>query len=157
MQTVNEAKYTYWHTIIEIWQASEKSKEEWCWENKIPLKTLVHYEGIFRRQNARGYVYQKPVMADDTKKPTRGHDKKHPRTVVDKPVPEGKAQAGFPEKTESAYVEIPMPDETPEPKRQGKPVKPELVIQTGGCRLTLGGEIPESTLRSILKAVSGDA
>ena len=69
MQTVNEARYTFWHTVIDLWQASDKPKDEWCWENKLPLKTFVHYEGIFRRQKARGYVYGKMNRMDSNKEP----------------------------------------------------------------------------------------
>ena len=28
MQTVNEARYTFWHTVIDIWQASGQPKDE---------------------------------------------------------------------------------------------------------------------------------
>ena len=38
--TVNEARYTFWHTVIDLWQASGQPKDEWCWENKLPLKTV---------------------------------------------------------------------------------------------------------------------
>ena len=159
MQTVNEARYTFWHTVVEIWQASGKQKDEWCWENKISLKTFVHYEGIFRRQKARGYNYRKPEEKSTTTEPVQLSEKDQAET-------------------ESPYVEIPMLDvaaeseqamegrdgllktESFEPEDICAPARPdrtELVIQAGGCRVTLGGDITEARLQAILKAVSGDA
>ncbi len=53
MGSVSEAKYTYWHTIVNLAEASEMPKTEWCRKNCISIKTFNHYEGIFRRQEAR--------------------------------------------------------------------------------------------------------
>ena len=33
-------------------------KDVWCRKNCISIKTFRHYEGIFQRQSARGYVYE---------------------------------------------------------------------------------------------------
>ena len=172
MQTVNEARYTFWHTVIDLWQASDKPKDEWCWENKLPLKTFVHYEGIFRRQKARGYVYGKMDRMDSNKEPLE-----QGRTGI--PVKDDSGNSDRPQKSSaaSAYVEIPMPGaecqepvtKPSDPRMPGKkripasrektvnrPEDSRLVIQAGGCRLSVGGDVSEMMLRSILKAVSAD-
>ncbi len=59
MGSVSEAKYTYWHTIVDLAEASEMPKAEWCRKNCISIKTFNHYEGIFRRQEARKASYNK--------------------------------------------------------------------------------------------------
>lgn len=64
-QTVSEAKYTYWRSIIDIAAASGLSREEFCWKYKISLKTFRHFEGIFKRQEARGYVYHRKEEAKE--------------------------------------------------------------------------------------------
>ena len=57
MGSVNEARYTLWHTIVDLAKASEMPKVEWCRKNFIPIKTLNHYEGIFKRQEGREDSY----------------------------------------------------------------------------------------------------
>jgi hypothetical protein len=42
-------------------------------------------------------------------------------------------------------------------KTGNRPEDSRLVIQAGGCRLSVGGDVSETMLRSILKAVSADA
>lgn len=63
MESVSEAKYTYWHTIIVLAKASGVPKEEWCRKNCISIKTFNHYEGVFRRQEARNYSYRRKDAA----------------------------------------------------------------------------------------------
>ena len=63
MGSVSEAKYTFWHTIVALADASGMPKEEWCRKNCISLKTFKHYEGIFRRQEARKETYYKEGAA----------------------------------------------------------------------------------------------
>ena len=41
-------------------------------------------------------------------------------------------------------------------KTVNRPEDSRLVIQAGGCRLSVGGDVSEMMLRSILKAVSAD-
>ena len=53
MGTVSEAKYVYWRSIIALAIESGMPKEEWCKKNCISVKTFNHYQGIFRRQDAR--------------------------------------------------------------------------------------------------------
>ena len=62
MESVSEAKYTYWHTIIDLAKASGVPKEEWCRKNCISIKTFNHYEGVFRRQEARNYSYRRKAV-----------------------------------------------------------------------------------------------
>ena len=50
---LSKAKYTYWHSVIEIAADSGLSKEEWCRRNCVSIKTFNHFEGIFKRQNQR--------------------------------------------------------------------------------------------------------
>ena len=49
---------------MELANASGMPKVEWCRKNCISMKTFSHYEGIFRRQEARKTAYNK-VEADD--------------------------------------------------------------------------------------------
>ena len=171
--TVNEARYTFWHTVIDLWKASGQSKDEWCWENKLPLRTFVHYEGIFRRQKARGYVYQNPNDEADKPEAEKNCDEQRGQTATDM-----KAGTADPSYRESAYVEIPMLEDadaepaTPEKSersfrksdhrsagyRKGRETasrKPELVIQAGGCRLSIGGTVVESMLSDSFKRAFG--
>ena len=53
MGTVSEAKYAYWRSIIALAAESGIPKAEWCRKNCISVKTFNHYQGIFRRQDAR--------------------------------------------------------------------------------------------------------
>ena len=53
METVTEAKYTYWRNVIDIATESGIEKEEWCRKNCISVKTFNHYQGVFHRQEAR--------------------------------------------------------------------------------------------------------
>ncbi len=62
MGSVSEAKYTYWHTIVDLAEASEMPKAEWCRKNCISIKTFNHYEGIFRRQEARKVSYKRKIQ-----------------------------------------------------------------------------------------------
>ena len=56
---VSRAKYTYWHTIIDLAKASGMPEEDWCRSNCISFRTYRHYDGIFRRQEGRKYFYAK--------------------------------------------------------------------------------------------------
>ena len=96
--TVNEARYIFWHTVIDLWQASGQPKDEWCWKNKVPLKTFVHYESIFRRQKARGYVYQSQNDEEYNSKPVK-QDEQSGQTETNQ-----KAGTTDPAGRESAYV-----------------------------------------------------
>ena len=51
--SLSKAKYTYWHSIIEIAKESGLPKEEWCRKNCISIKTFNHFQGIFDRQDQR--------------------------------------------------------------------------------------------------------
>ena len=141
MQTVNEARYTFWHTVIDLWQASDKPKDEWCWENKLPLKTFVHYEGIFRRQKARGYVYGKMDRMDSNKEPLE-----QGRTGI--PVKDDSGNSDRPQKSSaaSAYVEIPMPGaECQEPVT--KPSDPPIHVCPGRNGSRPAGKRPATARR----------
>ena len=60
--TVSEAKYTYWHAIVDMANASDLSKEEWCRKNCISIKTYNHYEGVFKRQETRRQEAEDPFF-----------------------------------------------------------------------------------------------
>lgn len=172
MQTVSEAKYTYWHSIIDIAASSGLSKEEWCRKYKIALKTFNHYEGIFKRQEARGYVYggtdqssgsdvdAEPVLAENVAE--RDRDKEATAAGKSMKQEEPKRVKG---REESIYVEIPMPEEAVESwavgdgaeDRNNTADQGQLVIQVGSCRLSIGEGVKEETLRMVLKAVGGNA
>lgn len=116
-QTVSEAKYTYWHSIIDIAAESGLSREEFCQRYKIALKTFRHYEGIFQRQKARGYVYNRKIEGNDPIDPSGESASPNDGTQGDSASETGKAenqkkggakvQAGKPD-DRSRYVEIPM-------------------------------------------------
>ena len=57
-RTVSEAKYAYWHTIVDLCNKSGIPKVEWCRSNCISIKTFNHYEGIFERQERRSSYYK---------------------------------------------------------------------------------------------------
>jgi len=64
MGSVNEARYTFWQTILDLAKASGMPKAEWCRKNCISIKTFNHYEGIFRRKEARKAFYNKEECSD---------------------------------------------------------------------------------------------
>ena len=57
-RTVNEARYAYWRTIVDLAKESGIPKVEWCRSNCISIKTFNHYEGIFERQERRTSYYK---------------------------------------------------------------------------------------------------
>lgn len=59
MGSVNEARYTFWHTIVDLEKASGLPKAEWCRKNCISIRTFNHYEGIFKRQEVREALHYK--------------------------------------------------------------------------------------------------
>ena len=187
MQTVSEAKYTYWKSIIDIAAESGLSKEEFCSKYKIAIKTFNHYEGVFQRQRERGYIYQKQEK-DEEAIPLSNKGR----------VSEGKRRKSL----GAEYVEIPLDDgnvestqkkregsgrdmsdgcikrvrvNDPEPvkrsqtkrkagaeeiDRDGKPLaipRDKIILNIGDCQLTIGEDIPVPTLLAILKAVGTDA
>lgn len=68
MGSVKEARNRFWHTIVELANTSGMPKAEWCRKNCISMKTFSHYEGIFRRQEARKAAYNKAEVDDGTAK-----------------------------------------------------------------------------------------
>lgn len=70
MGSVNEARYTFWHTIVDLAQDSGMPKAEWCRKNCISIKTFNHYEGIFRRQEERKNSYCKEEEEADQRTET---------------------------------------------------------------------------------------
>ena len=176
MQTVSEARYTYWHSIVDIATNSGLSKEEWCRKYKIAIKTFNHYEGIFQRQEAKGYVYggMGQELVNGTQVEAEAKDAAAPEQNIKEDVEQSEIgtngenriirsrEKKEPEVKESIYVEIPMPeDEETEQESKTSSVSQEkedpVIIQIGACRLCIGEGVKEETLRMVLKVVSQDA
>ena len=183
VQTVNEARYTYWHSIVDIATRSGLSREEFCRKYKISLKTFIHYEGIFQRQKERGYVYHRCDSAGLASESEDKVDDAAENAEDDKPLRGGKTEGTTCER--SRYVEIPMTegntdasDDTQNSSKADTEVSIEnsssdqgdgdqveadnkeresIVVDMGGCRISIGNRVKESTILAVLKAVSENA
>lgn len=152
--TVGEAKYTYWRTMLEIASASGMEKEEWCRRNCVSIKTFQHYEGIFRRQDARKKAeeeqqaetpfYEIPMrdLTDNVGNVETGKE-------TDEDIPYVDEECGLPDQADGQQ------DHGKEPGRQNTEGMrlPQLAIETGSCRVLVYEGAGEDILRTVMKVM----